>query len=64
MPRKDYIKFARVLNKRYETAQRVKCVDLAYLMGMINELTCILAEDNKNFDHQRFEDAVYTGKGL
>lgn len=63
MSRKDYVKFARVLNKLCGLDD-LDDQDEGMLGLVVGEVADIFQDDNERFDRERFLDAVYNGKGI
>lgn len=58
MTKKDYVKFADLLN----TWNKARLAGVEYPFDRIVEDICgVFARDNYRFDYERFKDAVYKG---
>lgn len=58
MTRKDYIEVAKILNKRFREVSGQE-ESSALLDTFVDDFSELFANDNPNFDKQRFESAVY-----
>jgi hypothetical protein len=60
MTRKDYVKFAGLLNSMHNSFPAdMLAIDAKKFL--VNNMCDIFEEDNKNFDRSKFKEAVYEG---
>jgi hypothetical protein len=67
MTRKDYIKFAALINAEYAWTKAVAGDEAKRVQGvldnLIDSMSGVFASDNANFDRARFVTACTNGKG-
>ncbi len=56
MTRKDYVQFANLLNAIHNG---FPALDINTKKFLVNNMCDIFESDNKNFDRQKFKEAVY-----